>query len=160
MKTKIIIALGLLLHALLFSGCASPAGGPTAPSIIATLGPAVSMVASERISLAILKNHPGREIVLKAVSDDLGLLTTGANLAEITDAAIAAFVDSRAAKWGLLAGEAELLKAGLQATRAQFMASTGASAVLLSDPRVVTYITAVRQGIAAGIAENAHRGAP
>jgi hypothetical protein len=159
MKTKILLLASLLCGAISFTGCASNPGSSNVPSALEVLGPPIATVASERLSLALLKNHPGREGVLSAVSADLGLLTTGANIAEITDAAIKSFVESRAEKWGLLAGESDLLIAGLQATRAQFMASTGATTVLLSDPRVVVYISAVRSGIATGIAENARRSA-
>jgi len=146
----LFVSLCALCVAFSFSGCASAPAG-TGANLAATFGPPIARIANGRLAMVILQKNPGREAMLQAVADDLGLLTQSATAKEISEAVIRGFVTARGAKWGLLPGEQELLITGLLATRDGFLASSGAATVLLNDPRVGIYIDAIRQGINDGI---------
>ena len=92
------IALAALCALLLFApGCSSPT--------VQTFGPVVAQVAAARLAVPFLEQHPGSEAKLEAVAAALDEVAAGQSAAEITDAAIRAFVTARAPKWGLLPAE-------------------------------------------------------
>lgn len=162
---KILLVASLAVFA--FTGCVdktsvAPGTAPAAfplGGVVQAFGPPVAQIINTRLTLSMLEKNPNRENTLHLVAADLRIAVQAVGLNEISETLIKNFAHAEAVKYGLLPDEESLVAQALLAARAQFLASTGGSVVLITDPRVGAWIDAITNGIDGGIAEFHRRAA-
>lgn len=164
-----IFARLLALVALLFlaAGCATPGSssatakglpgartdtGETLRSFAAVAGPIVlRRVQAEGVE-RYLKRHPGKVQTLLGLATALETLAGSSSSADISEAAIRAWVAAQAPKLDLIEGEEEDLVQILLLAREAARNALGGVTLQLGDPRVAPWLRAVASGLRAGVA--------